>query len=120
MRTITPLNELGGVYDFLERHVRPRPGMYMHRESLQELEVILYGYGLALEIHEVDEQFAFHPRGEFTEWLWKRLGRTSPLGWATEIEREAHAEGASPVNMFFALLNDFRAEHAPATQNPPT
>ncbi|QDO39859.1 hypothetical protein FNV62_18260 [Streptomyces sp. RLB3-17] len=46
----------------------------------------------------------------FAEWLWKRLGRHSSLGWAAEIEREAEASNTPAVELFFSLLDEYRAE----------
>ncbi|MFD3681023.1 hypothetical protein [Streptomyces sp. NPDC058613] len=54
----------------------------------------------------------FEHSGPFSEWLWPRLGMRYPsaLGWAVEIERAAEAAGTAPVDMFFGLLDEFRAE----------
>lgn len=43
--------------------------MWVRDHSLRELQTLLYGYGVALLIHEVDEHFAFGPRGPFSDWL---------------------------------------------------
>ncbi|MFE3555133.1 hypothetical protein ACFXKW_09755 [Streptomyces sp. NPDC059193] len=50
----------------------------------------------------------------FSEWLWPRLGMRYPsaLGWAVEIERTAEAAGTPAVDMFFELLDEFRAKPA--------
>ncbi|MFI1470602.1 hypothetical protein [Streptomyces wuyuanensis] len=56
----------------------------------------------------------FDRRGPFSEWLWPRLGMqyASPLGWAAEIEQAAEATGVEPLDMFFDLLDEFRAARA--------
>lgn len=100
--------ECSGVYDFLEQ-VRLRPGMWLPGGSLRHLEAMLIGYRVALGVHQVDEQFDFWPEDLFKEWLWRRLGQHSSLGWAAEIERETPA-GSTPVREFFRLLDAFRAE----------
>ncbi|MCP3805336.1 hypothetical protein NLX83_39330 [Allokutzneria sp. A3M-2-11 16] len=105
--------ELRDVYDFLEE-VRQRPGMWVRRSSVQHLDSILTGYWVALEVHEVDEQFDFGNGGRFAEWLWERRGGSSPLGWAAEVERLAEAEHKPAMEMFFALLDEYRSERAVA------
>jgi hypothetical protein len=86
--------------------------------SLDHLYSTLIGYRVALEVHNVPEEFDFWPQGRFTEWLWRRLGRHSSLGWAAEIEREAEAGSLDPMAMFFAFVDEYRAERrrpAPTT-----
>jgi hypothetical protein len=104
-------SELRDVYEFLDE-VRRRPGMWVRRSSLQHLDSMLIGYRVASEIHGVDESFDFWNGGLFATWLWKRLSMTYPsaLGWAVEIERAAETANTPPIEMFFALLDEFRAE----------
>ncbi|WP_406168519.1 hypothetical protein OIE52_25270 [Streptomyces canus] len=105
------VEDLTDVYDFLEE-VRLRPGMWVRRSSLQHLDSMLTGYRVALGIHDIAEPFDFwNPgsQGRFSEWLWQRLGRHSPLGWATEVEREAEQSARPAMEMFFELLDEFRA-----------
>ncbi|WP_326666980.1 hypothetical protein [Streptomyces canus] len=105
------VEDLTDVYDFLEE-VRLRPGMWVNRSSLQHLDSMLTGYRVALGIHDIAEPFDFWTpgsQGRFAEWLWQRLGRHSPLGWAVEIEREAERSGRPAMEMFFELLDEFRA-----------
>ncbi|MFJ2474200.1 hypothetical protein ACIOWI_14555 [Streptomyces sp. NPDC087659] len=108
-----PLHELGGVHDFLD-DVRLRPGMYVRGRSVLHLQSILYGYSVACEIHGAPTVTDFDRRGPFSEWLWPRLGMQyeSSLGWAVEIERAAEAAGVEPLDMFFDLLDEFRAARA--------
>ncbi|MGO4456107.1 hypothetical protein AB4039_02010 [Streptomyces sp. M-16] len=105
------MSELNDVYDFLDE-VRIRPGMFLRRSSLLDLQSILYGYRVASEMHDGPSMTIFEHFGPFSEWLWPRLGMryASPLGWAVEIERAAEAAGAPAVEMFFELLDEFRAE----------
>jgi hypothetical protein len=102
------LAEFADVYDFLEE-VRLRPGMWVRGSSLQHLDSMLSGYRIALGVHNIEEPFDFWNRGSFSEWLWQRLGRHSSLGWATEIEREAEQADRPAIEMFFELLDEFRA-----------
>ncbi|WP_371791651.1 hypothetical protein OG285_19030 [Streptomyces sp. NBC_01471] len=112
-RTPKHPTELDDVYDFLEE-VRLRPGMWVRGSSLLHLESILMGYRVALSAHSVAENWPFWSpgsQGPFAEWLWQRLGGPSPLGWAAEIEHEAQATDQQPIDMFFSLFDEYRAEH---------
>ncbi|MEU2156877.1 hypothetical protein ABZ532_18000 [Streptomyces sp. NPDC019396] len=110
-----PLHELGGVHDFLD-DIRLRPSMYVRGRSVLHLQSILYGYSVACEIHGVPVVKDFDHFGPFSEWLWSRLGMqySSALGWAVEIEQAAEAAGLQSLDMFFELLDEFRAARATA------
>ncbi|MFI9649047.1 hypothetical protein ACIHAA_22440 [Streptomyces sp. NPDC052040] len=78
---------------------------------------MLIGYQVAMAVHGIEEDFPFWrpgSEGPFTEWLWQRLGRHSSLGWAVEIEREAHEAGVPAVELFFSLLDKYRRQAQPA------
>ncbi|WP_329095507.1 hypothetical protein OG979_12815 [Actinomadura citrea] len=102
---IRPVEQWNDAYGFLDQ-VRARPGMWVRGHSLRELETLLCGYGVALLIHELDEHFAFGPRGPFSDWLEQQYGWSLALGWAAAIED--HAEGESPLERFFQLVDEFR------------
>ncbi|MGX1471496.1 UNVERIFIED_CONTAM: hypothetical protein RKD50_000304 [Streptomyces canus] len=109
------IEDLTDVYDFLEE-VRLRPGMWVRSNSLQHLDSTLTGYRLALGIHDIAEPFDFWTPGSqsrFSEWLCQRQGSPSSLGWAAEIEREAERSGRPAMEMFFELLDEFRADAKP-------
>jgi hypothetical protein len=117
-RTPKPPAELDDVYDFLEE-VRLRPGMWVRGSSLLHLESILMGYRIAMAAHSVTEDWPFWSpgrQGPFTEWLWQRLGHKSAMGWAVEIEREARAADQQPIDMFFSLFDEYRAERDQAAR----
>ncbi|MCY0933858.1 hypothetical protein [Streptomyces sp. H34-S4] len=104
------LAESRDVYDLLE-HVRVRPGMFVRGGSLRELEKLLVGYRAALQVHHLDEDFAFAPAGgPFAEWLSATRGWSMARGWASAIERQLPDEPA--LDAFFRLLGDFRAGEA--------
>ncbi|GAA1385803.1 hypothetical protein GCM10009639_08780 [Kitasatospora putterlickiae] len=98
--------ECTSVYDFLEQ-VRLRPGMWLPGGDLGRLQSMLIGYQVALGVHSIDEPFDFWPDGPFSTWLWRRIGGSSSLGWAAEIERLT-PDGATSVEEFFRLLGEFR------------
>jgi hypothetical protein len=105
------LAEMRDVYDLLEE-VRLRPGMWVRDRSLQHLDSMLLGYRMALAVHGSEESFDFWTPGTqspFDAWLTKRMGEHTSLGWSTVIEREAEAAGRSAMELFFELLDEFRA-----------
>ncbi|MFD9537134.1 hypothetical protein [Streptomyces sp. NPDC060010] len=109
------MSELHDVHDFLDE-VRLRPGMHLRPPfPLRDLQSILYGYRVATEVHGAPSMGIFEHFGSFGEWLWPRLDMRYPsaLGWAVEIERAAEAAGTPAVELFFELLDEFRAETGP-------
>ncbi|MEU8136522.1 barstar family protein [Streptodolium elevatio] len=115
-----PWQECSDVYDFLEQ-IRLRPGMWLPGGSLQHLQSILTGYGVALAVHSCTEPFAFWPEQDFSTWLQEHYGISSSLTWVAEIERHTPAD-STPVDEFFRLLNAFRRDTAevPAPQDTTT
>ncbi|MEV6071920.1 hypothetical protein AB0L82_35725 [Nocardia sp. NPDC052001] len=105
---VKDLAECRDVYDLLVCNVRPRPGMWARGGSLQELEAILFGYSVALEVHSMPEEFAFGARGAFTQWLESTYGWGMSLGWAVAIEQHLQ-DGETPMDAFFRLLDEYRA-----------
>ncbi|MEU2502876.1 barstar family protein [Streptomyces pseudogriseolus] len=102
------------VYDFLDQ-IRLRPGAWLSGSSLRDLQSMLMGYQVALGVHSINEPCDFWHGGAFSQWLGTRLGGTSPLGWAADIERNT-PEGSTPTEEFFRLLDAYRsdASHASA------
>ncbi|MCF3136665.1 hypothetical protein IPZ69_41415 [Streptomyces olivochromogenes] len=94
--------------------------MWLLGDSLERLNSMLIGYRAAMAMHGIDEDFDFWSpgtQGPFAEWLWRRLGRSSPLGWATEIEREARAAGTPAVELFFTLFDEYRQDRQSAVES---
>ena len=104
-------SEMRDVYDLLEE-VRLRPRMWVRGGSLQHLDSMLLGYHMALMVHGAKEELDLRQGGPFADWLWPRLGYEyeSSLGWAVEIERAAEARDLPAIELFFELLDEFRAE----------
>ncbi|MFF4168865.1 hypothetical protein [Streptomyces sp. NPDC001744] len=112
MTKTKPPTEFENVYDFLDQ-VRLRPGMWVPGSSLAHLDSVLLGYRVAMAVHDAEEDFPFWaPGGDtpFDTWLNERNGRPSALRWSTQIEREAETTGAPAIELFFTLLDQFRAE----------
>ncbi|MFI5501106.1 hypothetical protein ACIA5E_18765 [Nocardia asteroides] len=82
---------------------------------MQELAIMLHGYGVALHLHAVDEakQFALSANGPFSRWLASRYGWAMALGWASAIEQHSR-ENETAIEAFFRVLDEYRA----ATQHP--
>ncbi|WP_327162587.1 hypothetical protein [Streptomyces zaomyceticus] len=106
------LNEFENVYNFLDQ-VRLRPGMWVPGSSLAHLDSMLLGYRVAMAVHDSEEDFPFWaPGGDtpFNTWLNERNGRASALRWSTQIEHEAESTGTPAIELFFTLLDQFRAD----------
>jgi len=116
------LGQLTDVYGFLEE-VRLRPSMWVRGRSLLHLESMLFGYQAALGVHGIDENsdFSTGSLGPFARWVGEKLGMAYPsaLGWAVEIERASEQAGQPALEMFFDLLDEFRAsDHGDQQQAP--
>lgn len=98
------------VYDFLDQ-IRLRPGVWLPGGSLHHLQSMLIGYQVALGTHSIEEPCDFWHGGAFSQWLGTRLGGSSPLGWAADIERST-PDGSTPVEEFFRLLDAYRGDVA--------
>ena len=69
---------------------------------------MLFGYSLALQVHNVPEQFELDPAlGPFARWLSWTRGWSMALGWAAAIE--ANTQDGAPLELFFSLLDEYRA-----------
>ncbi|MFD5425442.1 hypothetical protein [Streptomyces sp. NPDC127084] len=75
------------------------------------MQSMLIGYQVALGVHSIDEPCGFWHGGAFSQWLGTRLGGSSPLGWAADIERNT-PDGSTPVQEFFRLLDAYRSDTA--------
>ncbi|MFD8756993.1 hypothetical protein ACFV0O_39370 [Kitasatospora sp. NPDC059577] len=105
-----PPTEFRDVHDFLAQ-VRLRPGAWLPGGSLQHLQAMLIGYGVALDTHGVDEPFEFAPAvGAFPEWLNRAKGLSLVPGWARAVEDAAGDE--PPLDVFFRYLDEWRADTA--------
>ncbi|MDT7787098.1 MAG: hypothetical protein QOF58_5517 [Pseudonocardiales bacterium] len=102
-----PLSEHADVYSLLQ-DIRMWPGVWVRARRLGELETLLWGYGTALEVHGVEEPFAFGASRDFSNWLAARFGWGMALGWAHAIEENAGAD--DPLDLFFRLVDEYRAE----------
>ncbi|WP_371678538.1 hypothetical protein [Streptomyces sp. NBC_01276] len=103
------------VYDFLE-DIRLRPGMYAFQSSVLHLQSILLGFNVAVEIHGTAGSTAFDAEGAFHEWLRHQInGQYGCLIWGYAIELEAKDRGVPPMDLFFELLDKFRAERCGKT-----
>ncbi|SDP82774.1 hypothetical protein SAMN05421507_11620 [Lentzea jiangxiensis] len=82
--------------------------MWIRGRQLRDLETILLGYGVALEVHGVNESFHLNPGGPFGEWLHARFGWSMSCGWAQAITENAGTE--DPLVLFFDLVDEYRTD----------
>ncbi|WP_089918855.1 hypothetical protein [Lentzea albida] len=83
---LVSLAECADVWSILNQ-VQLRPSMWIRGRQLRELETILLGYGVALEVHGINESFHLNPGGPFSEWLHARFAWGTSCGWAQAITR---------------------------------
>ncbi|WP_406518209.1 hypothetical protein [Streptomyces sp. NBC_00826] len=100
------VEEWRDVYDLLDA-VRQRPNAWVRNGSLQELAVMMFGYHLALQVHDADEEFPFHRgSGGFAAWLSRTRGWSMATGWDAAIVE--NLPGESPLDAFFRLVDEYR------------
>ncbi|WP_327384124.1 hypothetical protein [Streptomyces sp. NBC_01207] len=105
-----PFSEMHDVYDFLE-DVRLRPSLYAFHSSVMHLQSLLYGFEIALQMHG-NTGTPFDGRA-FSDWLRHQInGQYGSLVWGYAIELEAKDRGMPAMDLFFELLDKFRAETA--------
>ncbi|MFI8943231.1 hypothetical protein [Streptomyces syringium] len=111
-----PVEEWRGVYDLLEA-VRQRPNAWVRNGSLEELAVLMFGYHLALQVHDIDESFEFHRgSGGFASWLSMTRGWSMAIGWDAAIVE--NLPGEPPLEAFFRLIDEYREfEGQPARES---
>ncbi|MET9263955.1 hypothetical protein [Amycolatopsis sp. NPDC004079] len=101
-----PIDQYRDIHEILDQ-IQLRPEMWLRQRSLRDLQSILFGYGVALDVHGLDEEFALWPVGSFARWIEARFGWSMAAGWAVAIEK--HADCEEPLNVFFRLLDEYRA-----------
>jgi len=98
------------IYEWLEM-IRPKPGLYLGKRSIERLDMLLAGIGFGLGMVGLSLRDA-HDFHRFHDWVAKRLGfYESTSGWCNMI-REKSASDEEALNQFFVLLNEFRKESA--------
>ena len=102
--------QLHNIYDILD-DPRLRRGFIRGDETLNEIGLFLAGYHLALQVHDVDEDFQLGQVGPFCEWLSGKYRTERNAGWFVAVE-QLIKEGESPFDAFFRLLNAFREDSA--------
>jgi hypothetical protein len=101
-----PVEEWRHIYDLLDA-VRQRPNAWVRNGSLQELAVMMFGYRLALQVHDVHEAFEFHRgSGGFASWLSRTRGWSMATGWDAAIME--NLPGEPPLDAFFRLVDEYR------------
>ncbi|MFF8789138.1 hypothetical protein [Streptomyces sp. NPDC015125] len=110
------VEEWQDVYGLLEA-VRQRSNAWVCNGSLEELAVLMSGYHLALQVHDVDEPFAFHRgSGEFASWLSRTRGWSMAAGWDAAIAE--NLPGEPPLDAFFRLVDEYREFSGTSVREP--
>jgi len=102
----------------LFEEIRRRPGIYIDGDkSLKRVRSFLVGYqvGAATTARELTDREHFH---RFDEWVASRLGYTgSSRGWCDMILGRAGSDEKA-YEMFFELLDEFKAQRGSAPAKP--
>jgi hypothetical protein len=93
------------VYDWLEK-VRTRPLMYIEKDNLYELELLISGYYTALHQHHIDENVP-PISSHFLDWLRHHKNWTINQGWAKAIYSNL-PKNLSALDKFFTLVDEYR------------
>jgi hypothetical protein len=97
------------IYELLEL-IRPRPALYLGRQSLSALSSFLNGYQAALLHNDLrfDWGWATSPFHHLHDWAARRFGwPESTAGWCNIILAEVKDEGRA-LDVFFDLLDEFK------------
>jgi hypothetical protein len=94
------------LYDLLKK-VRKRPGMYLGRESITRLRMLLMGYSMAradlgIGLTQQEREFA-----GFQNWIMHQYKISSTRGWDDIILSQSQDE-SSALNLFFKLFDEFK------------
>jgi hypothetical protein len=93
------------IYAWLDK-IRARPGMYIHKDNLVELQLLVSGYCAALYMHTIDEKVP-SIGSHFLDWIRYHKGWSMDQGWAKAIYNNL-PEGVSALDTFFALIDEYR------------
>ncbi len=107
--------KISNVYDLLNL-IHPRPALYLGTKSILRLRSYLDGFGYALDIKKIkfdwkkfysedNFQDSFH---EFTAKYFSWCESTA--GWQNIILKECNNDEEKAVDVFFALLEEFKLE----------
>ncbi|WP_404958324.1 hypothetical protein [Streptomyces sp. 147326] len=87
--------------------------MYAPHNSVTHLHSILFGFDVAMQISGNPDGTPFRTYGPFAEWLRDHIGEgCGSLTWGYAIELTAEDRGVPAMDLFFELLDKFRAEAA--------
>ena len=98
------------VYEFFEK-IREQPILFVGQKSLTRIQMFFYGYLYALDLQDIDfDQRKFGPYN-FHDWIAKKLGwAESTSGWLNMILNKVNGDEEKAVDLFFALLEEFKLE----------
>lgn len=93
--------------EYIER-VRQRPGMFV--SSLEDLESVLHGHGVAFEQMGEVESWSSTFNEAFGRWLASSVGLSCASGWGFSVQNLALEGRREPIAVFFQLFGQFCRE----------
>ena len=91
--------------------IRPRPRMYLGKESLTKLWWFLFGYQRALEHNSIPFKDRLWGVGRFEFWVLRKYRLPSNTkGYADIMREKCGGDEAKALAKFFELLDEFRRQ----------
>ena len=112
------MNEKSDFNQLLEA-IRARPGMYLGEKSLFRFQLFFAGYRCALNQHQIAD-YASEPTNSNLQFLLYVARHTDGKSVGTRsyhmmISRHVGGDEAKAFDLFWQLLDDFRAEQVSKT-----
>ncbi|MGC4024434.1 MAG: hypothetical protein QM744_04340 [Mesorhizobium sp.] len=99
------------IFDILEK-IEKLPGLYIGRDpsqraaQLQDIEMLIYGYALAIDLHNIDEPGKDFSR-QFSNYLFNKYKWSQSCGPVAAI-REAAGDDDKAWDMLWRLIREYR------------
>jgi len=96
------------ITEFLLKHVRQRPGMYLTSPKLLYLYIFLTGYSFAFwrSMPKKEDPFLNH----FQDWFIQRINGSEYTMWYPAILEESDHSEEDALQRFWEYLEEFRRD----------
>ena len=103
--------KIENIYDLFDA-IQPRPAMFFGKKSIINLKAFIDGLFFAEKYFDFDFDWkSFYSEDDFHDYTAKYFGwRESTAGWANIILEESQNDEEKAVDVFYALLEEFKLE----------
>jgi phosphoribosylanthranilate isomerase len=103
--------KISNIYDLLN-YIHPRPALYLGSKSILRLRSFLDGFGHAFDVQGTKFDWKkFYSEDNFHDYVAKYFGwYESTAGWENIILKQCENVEERAVDVFFALLEEFKLE----------